>query len=429
MRRRRRRPPPLRREHVGWRGARAVDRHRVVRTWRELGYDSTGVWADRGCQGEFVLGDNDAATAQDRDLDAFFGRFEPYGRLLAQVAAFKDGMEVQDNASWLGLKFSTRGPVKFFAATEWGVNLVQGGEQFSAGATTNTGFLSINAEQANQVFGARLGYVGVDLGPVGRIAIGKQWGVHTDVTMYTTDQFNVFGSEASATYTAGSDGGFLGTGRADQTVSYHNTLVKILDVGGQLQFRSARNGDAIDGAGVSAQLTVLPGARVGAAYTKAYFGDDVSAGVRGLNGDAEIVAVGARVDWRVIEAGLVYAHQRNGDLARVLLPGSLPDTPEVEAIVFDANGVELFVRVNFPGFALIGGLNDYRPDVVDPLLNPDFRVRYGILGAELQLASSAYLYAEARLFDDSVGPQGQKGFDVLAVGLHYGFSFKGFHRQ
>ena len=40
-----------------------------------------------------------------------------------------------------------------------------------------------------------------------------------------------------------------------------------------------------------------------------------------------------------------------------------------------------------------------------------------------------YAYAEARVFDDSVGPQGEEGFDVLAIGVHYGFSFKGFHRR
>ena len=38
-------------------------------------------------------------------------------------------------------------------------------------------------------------------------------------------------------------------------------------------------------------------------------------------------------------------------------------------------------------------------------------------------------YAEARLFDDSVGAQGEEGFDVLAIGVHYGFSLKGFHRR
>ena len=207
---------------------------------------------------------------EDRGLDAFFGNFEPYGRLLAHVAAFNDQLQVQDNASWLGLKFSTRGPIKFFAATEWGVNLVRGDRQFNAGATTSSGFLTLDATQNDQVFGARLGYVGVDFGYGGRVTIGKQWGVHTDVTMYTTDQFNVFGSEASATYTAGTDGGFLGTGRADQAVSYRNTIFRVLDVGAQVQFRTTENDNIIDGAGLSAQLTVLPGTRIGAAYTKSY---------------------------------------------------------------------------------------------------------------------------------------------------------------
>ena len=92
-------------------------------------------------------------------------------------------------------------------------------------------------------------------------------------------------------------------------------------------------------------------------------------------------------------------------------------------------GVEGFARVNFPGFAVIGGFNYYKPDVTDPLINPDFRVRYAIAGAEVHLAETTYLYAEARLFDDSIGPTGEEGFNVLTVGVHYGFSFKGFHRR
>ena len=392
------------------------------------GYDATGVWTDRGCRGDFVLGETGAAGAEDRSLDAFFGNFEPYGRLLAHVAAFNDQLQVQDNASWLGLKFSTRGPIKFFAATEWGVNLVRGDRQFNAGATTSSGFITLDATQNDQVFGARLGYVGVDFGFGGRVTIGKQWGVHTDVTMYTTDQFNVFGSEASATYTAGTDGGFLGTGRADQAVSYRNSIFRVLDVGAQVQFRSTENDNIVDGAGLSAQLTVLPGTRIGATYTKSYIADNLTAGVRGLGGDPEIAAAGVRLDWKVLQAGFVYARQRNADIARVptLNPGA---GLEAETIAFDARGVELFGRLNFPGFALIGGYNYYRPDVEDPLIDPDFRVRYAIAGAEVHLADSTYLYGEARLFDDSISPTGQKGYTVITVGLHYGFSFKGFHRQ
>lgn len=394
------------------------------------GYDAAGVWTDRSCRGEFVLGHTaGAAATQDRDLDAYFGNFEPYGRLLAHVAAYDDQLEVQDNASWVGLKFSTRGPVKFFAATEWGVNLVRGGTQFNPGASTDSGFFTIDAAQRDQVFGARLGYVGVDFGYGGKVTIGKQWGVHTDVTMYTTDQFNVFGSEASATYTGDTDGGLLGTGRADQAVSYHVDLLEILNLGGQVQFRTTENDDVIDGAGVSAQLTILPSTKIGASYTKTNFDDLTKSLVRGLGGDAEIAAVGARLDWKVLQAGLVYSRQRNADLTSVLVRTIPGGDPDVESIVFDADGVEGFARLNFPGFAVYGGFNNYTPDVDDALLNPDFRVRYAIAGGEFHLAETTYLYAEARLFDDSVGSMGEEGFNVLTVGLHYGFSFKGFHRR
>ena len=389
------------------------------------GTDATGVWTDGGCRGEFVLGDT---RSKDRDPGSTFGNFEPYGRFLAHVAAFDDQLQVQDNASWVGLKFSTRGPIKFFAATEWGVNLVRGGTQFSPGATTDSGFFTIDAAQRDQVFGARLGYVGVDFGAGGKVTIGKQWGVHTDVTMYTTDQFNVFGSEASATYTGDTDGGLLGTGRADQAVSYRNTFFKILEIGAQVQFRTTENDSVVDGAGLSAQLTILPGTKIGASYTTTLFDDVTKAAIRGLGGDAEVAAVGTRLDWKRFSAGLVYARQRNGDLVHVpvLVPGG---GLEIESISFDADGVEGYARVEFPRVAVYGGFNYYRPDVNDPLINPDFRVRYGIVGADVQLAANTSLYTEARLWDDSVGASGEEGFNVLTVGIHYGFSFKGFHRR
>jgi hypothetical protein len=389
------------------------------------GYDATGVWVDKACRAEFVLGNPDPGGPENKDLEAFFGLFEPYGRLRGHVAFFNDEIEVQDDASFLGLNFSTRGGIKFFATTEWGVSLVRGGQVFNAGATTSGGgFPTLENPQAGQVFGNRLGNVGVDFGPFGRIAVGKQWGVHTDVTLYTTDQFVVFGSQASATYTAGTDGGFLGTGRADQTLTYHATIVNVLRFGGQLQFRTADNSETIDGAGISAQLTVLPGVRLAAAYTKSFFDDEVAASIRGLGGDAEFVALGARVNWKVFEAAVVYADQSNGDLARVQLSGDV-----VEAVAFDAHGVEALLRFNAPGFSVYGGLNWYRPDSDDPLLNPDFRTRYGIAGLTVGIMPNMYAYAEARLFDESVGPQGEEGFDVLAIGVHYGFSFKGFHRR
>ena len=53
----------------------------------------------------------------------------------------------------------------------------------------------------------------------------------------------------------------------------------------------------------------------------------------------------------------------------------------------------------------------------------------GIAGAEVSLAETTGLYANRAEFDDSVGPTGEEGCNVLTVGVHYGFSFKGFHRR
>jgi hypothetical protein len=40
-----------------------------------------------------------------------------------------------------------------------------------------------------------------------------------------------------------------------------------------------------------------------------------------------------------------------------------------------------------------------------------------------------YAYLESRVADDRVGPQGEEGYDVFTIGVHYGFSVKGFHRR
>ena len=56
------------------------------------------------------------------------------------------------------------------------------------------------------MFLARLGFVGVNFGPLGKVAIGKQYAVHYDVAGYTTDRFNVFGGQGTFAYMAGTDG-------------------------------------------------------------------------------------------------------------------------------------------------------------------------------------------------------------------------------
>ena len=88
------------------------------KTW---GYDNTGVWVSDGCGGEFAVG----STSEAIGGSDFVGTFEPYGQWRTHLAAFNDTAEVQDNATRVGINFRTRGAIKMFVGTEWGVNLVQ----------------------------------------------------------------------------------------------------------------------------------------------------------------------------------------------------------------------------------------------------------------------------------------------------------------
>jgi Protein of unknown function (DUF3011)/Gram-negative porin len=386
---------------------------------KNWGYDDAGVWVSQGCGGEFGVGKQEASGATN-----FVGLFEPYGQLRTHLAAYNDDLEVQDNATRVGINFATLGKVKVIAGAEWGVNIVQSETQFNL-SSLGSGDFGVATTETTPVFLARLGFVGADLGPLGRVAVGKQYGVHYDVASYTTDRFNVFGGQGTSAYVAGTDGGVTGTGRADRVVNYRNTIFEILEIGIQGQFRATGNDNTTDGVGASVQLKILPGLRVGGTYTRTNWSPTQQTLIRGLGGDADYTAVGTRLDWRMLELGFVYSHQHNGDLVRIPLVA----TPNLTTpIAFDSNGVEVYARAGVKKFGFIGGFIAQLPDVQDPLLNPDFRTRYLILGAEWFIARTAKIYTESRIDIDSVGATGESGFSVFTIGFRYDFSWRISHQ-
>jgi predicted porin len=384
---------------------------------KNWGYDDAGIWVSDGCGGDFTVG----GTKEASGASSFVGMFEPYGQLRAHLAAYNESAAVQDNATRVGIKFRTRGKIQMFAGTEWGVNLVRSETQFNLSAS-GTGDFGVVTTDTNPIFTARLGFVGTDFGPFGRVAIGKQSAVHYDVTSYTTDRFNVFGGQGTNTYVAGTNGGPSGTGFADRVVNYRNTLFKILDVGVQGQFGA---GTDSNGGGGSLQVTILPGVKVGGTYTRTNWSLSTQQLVRGLGGSADYMAVGTRIDWRVLELGFVYSHEHNGDLAYVPVPNA-PD--QVTPVAFNANGVELYARAGLKKFGLIGGFTYQGPDVKDPLLNPDFKTQYLILGAEWFVIKNAKIYTESKIDLDSVTATGDPGYNVFTIGFRYDFSWRTSHQ-
>jgi predicted porin len=387
---------------------------------KNWGYDDAGVWVSDGCGGEFVVGGSKEASG----MSNFVGMFEPYGQLRVHFATFRNDAEVQDNATRIGINFATRSKIKVFAGTEWGVNLVQSETQFNLSAVGSADFGTVNTT-TTPVFLARLGFIGTDFGPFGRVAVGKQYAVHYDIASYTTDRFNVFGGQGTFAYVAGTDGGQTGTGRADRIVNYRNTLLKILEVGVQGQFRAVGNGTTTDGVGGSLQLKILPGVKVGGTYTRTNWSPAQQQQIRGLGGNSDFLAVGTRIDWRILELGVVYAHQHNGDVAFIPVP-NLPG--QSIPVVFDAHGVEVYARVGLGRFGLIGGYTGQNPKVRDSLLDPHFRTRYFILGGEWFFAKNGKVYSESRIDFDSVTATGEAGYSVFTIGFRYDFSWRASHQ-
>jgi predicted porin len=386
---------------------------------KNWGYDDAGVWVSDRCGGEFVIGGSKEASG----LSNFVGMFEPYGQLRTHFAAFKDDAEVQDNATRIGINFATRSKIKVFAGVEWGVNLVQSETQFNLSAAGDTPFGTVRST-TNPVFLARLGFIGVDFGPLGKVLLGKQNAVHYDIASYTTDRFNVFGGQGTFAYVAGTDGGETGTGRADRIVQYRNNALKILDIAIQGQFRGVGNETTSDGEGASVQLTFLPGVKVGGTYTRTNWGPTKQQ-IRGMGSNSDYLAGGGRIDWKILQVGLVYAHQHNGDVAYVPIPNA-PNV--VTPVVFDANGFEVYSRVGTAKFGVIGGYTFQDPKVRDPLLNPNFKTRYFILGAEWFFAKNGKVYSEGRIDHDSVTATGESGYNVFTIGLRYDFSWRTSHQ-
>jgi len=109
----------------------------------------------------------------------------------------------------------------------------------------------------------------------------------------------------------------------------------------------------------------------------------------------------------------------NGDIGFVPNPAG---GPEPVALGFSASGVEIYSRLKFGKFAVVGGFDDYIPRDLNPLINPDFKTRYAILGAEWHFSKSGYAFFETSL-GDSVDAQGKDVSDAAAIGFRYDFSW------
>jgi hypothetical protein len=148
---------------------------------RNWGYDDQGVWVSEGCGGDIgtgsTRGDAPSATETTAALVeaegeksaiettttgtnptlTHMGVFQPYGSLRTIISIPASGSaEVQDNATRVGINFTTFGSVKVIGTAKWGVNLVQSETSLNAGATTSSGFGVVQQMTQPAIFVLRL---------------------------------------------------------------------------------------------------------------------------------------------------------------------------------------------------------------------------------------------------------------------------------
>ncbi|USD66154.1 porin [Vibrio sp. SCSIO 43136] len=160
----------------------------------------------------------------------------------------------------------------------------------------------------------RLLYAGVEHDKYGKIAVGtKQWSTFYDVAWYT-DMGRVFGTRGSGVYNLSDWGIASGTGRAENSITYRNSLNEKVNYG--FTYQTTREEVALAGNatatlknGMSASITYKPvaGVSLGAAYQQNDI-TDLDGNVTGVeNGDSmRIMLLGANYSDGSFYAGATF---------------------------------------------------------------------------------------------------------------------------
>lgn len=169
-------------------------------------------------------------------------RMRGYARLGLEFGEGRS--ELKSYSSRIGFDYDRAASESVTVGTqfEWGVNILHGSE--ISGSDSGDGSPATISTSGN-LLSNRLGNLVVKTN-YGTLRAGKQWSVYSEVADWT-DQFATASSEALGIYSYGTDGGYLGTGRADNALTY-KYAIKGLKVGLQYQ---AMGKDQIANTGVN----------------------------------------------------------------------------------------------------------------------------------------------------------------------------------
>jgi len=330
-----------------------------------------------------------------------------YGMIRVQLGVFNGKLQLQENAPRIGTDLNRKinQDWEVNGKIEFGVHFIEG-VNFNNDANSSFEFASDPFSRTDVLF-SRLAYIGMQHKKWGSLSIGKQWGVYYDIGAYT-DNFSLFGGSAHGIYAAGTDGGWKGTGRADNAIQYRNRWGNF-----QLGLQSQLFGDSTS-YGISAQYYINKNITLGASYNDAIIPDNVSDYVEGIGENSTNFLAGIRFsNGKYYAAATISA---NND--------SFAKTENNGIISAPTNGYEMSLgyvpnkRWSFEGgFNIIDSQNN-----VETLDNNNYILRHFILGTNYFISSNTRLYLVGR-YSNSDYARVKDSYNVLALGFRFNFNY------
>ncbi|NMP16651.1 porin [Thalassotalea sp. Y01] len=343
------------------------------------------------------------------------GYFEPN-------MVFADGTdEVVDGGSRINLNFThqLKHGWTAFATAEWAVRLVSNDSDLTLG-----GDARLAQGESSDTLSNRLGFVGARHDKWGSVSVGKQWGSVYQV-IGVTDNLNVFGGDAAGAYALG-DGGYVGTGRAEQAIQYNNQFGNL---GLSAQFQGTEDTavlseelpppfDVLNDAeitydnsyGVALTYQLPWQLKVGAAYNQASVEfsaiDDTL--VRELDDTLSAVSV----TYGTLGKTGLYA-------AAVAVETENHEFDNRGDLLEEASGIELMASYRFDNdVELLAAYNSMSSDDADN----DYERAYYVAGAAYHMSNQFVVFSEYKL-DESKNHDGSdlEDADTLSLGARYSF--------
>lgn len=329
-----------------------------------------------------------------------------YGSLPIQLAIFDKKVELQENAPQLGVELGRTLPKGWSvnAKLEFGLHLING-TNFNNSANTTAEFIA-NPLMRKDVFSSRLAYFGIAHEKYGSLTFGKQWGVYYDIGGYT-DNFSLFGGSANGIYAGGTDGGWKGTGRADNAVVYRNNLGPI-ELGLQSQLLNGEHSY-----GVSLQYHSKIGLNIGAAYNNAAVVSPVNKFVVDIGDRTSNFISG--INYKKGKFSGAFTFSVNDDAIVVVDTGL--------AVSFPTYGYEMSLgyRPNAK-WSFEGGFNYIKERESRTVFQGNYHLFHLIMGANYYITPTTKLYLMSRL-SSSNNTEFVDNVNAFVFGFKYDFNF------